>query len=116
MVTLRPEWLDPGVPQHVLPESLHRTPIFVIHPETSVLAEQLVIDSTALQNENYSGIYDESGDYIPQYCDNPEEIPQGALVANSESTGNTPESPGGTTGPDGEPSNPDNGSSDEPKQ
>lgn len=57
-------------------------PPFVIHPESSDLAEQLLVDSEALSKENYSGIFDENGDYIPQYCDNPDDIPQGAFEAN----------------------------------
>ena len=65
-----------------------KIPQFVIHPSTSELAEQLVVDPEALANENYSGIYDESGDYVPQYCDNPDDIPQGVeMVANSEVDG-----------------------------
>ena len=68
-----------------------KTPQFVIHPSTSELAEQLVTDPEALANENYSGIYDASGDYVPQYCDNPDEIPQGSMSANSASpTGEKP--------------------------
>lgn len=57
-------------------------PPFVIHPETSELAEQLLIDPQALSNENYSGIYDENGDYIPQYAENPDDVPQGSLEPN----------------------------------
>lgn len=57
-------------------------PPFVIHPESSDLAEQLLVDSEALSKENYSGIFDENGDYVPQYCDNPDDIPRGALEAN----------------------------------
>lgn len=57
-------------------------PPFVIHPETSELAEQLLIDSQALSDENYSGIYDENGDYIPQYAENPDDVPRGAIEAN----------------------------------
>lgn len=90
MVILRPKGQKPSkVVANVinLPEN-YKKPAFVIHPPTSKLAEQLVVDSTALQDENYSGIYDESGDYIPQYCDNPEEIPQGTTIApNSEDPG-----------------------------
>lgn len=56
-----------------------------IHPSTSELAKQLVTDPMALANENYSGIYDAAGDYVPQYCDNPEKIPQGAITANPDS-------------------------------
>lgn len=68
----------------VIPDVAYRDPGFVIHPPTSVLAEQLQVDPQSLNNENYSGIYDESGDYVPQYCDDPEKIPQGGLSANTE--------------------------------
>lgn len=61
-------------------------PGFIIHPSTSELASRLQIDPEFLSRENYSGIYDEAGDYIPQYCDDPEKIPQGGLVANQESS------------------------------
>lgn len=74
-------------------------PGFIIHPSTSQIAEQLTIDPQALNGENYSGIYDEAGDYIPQYCDNPDKIPQGGLAANlDKSPATTPpaESPGVT--------------------
>lgn len=88
MVTLRPKGFKPSkivANQIILPDD-YQSPAFVIHPPTSKLAEMLVVDSTALQDENYSGIYDDSGDYIPQYCDNPDEIPQGSLKANQESS------------------------------
>lgn len=87
MVILRPKGLKHSkiiANQIILPED-YQKPAFVIHPPTSKLAEMLVVDSTALKDENYSGIYDESGDYIPQYCDNPDEIPQGSMKANQES-------------------------------
>lgn len=69
-------------------------PPFVIHPETSELAEQLLIDPQALANENYSGIYDESGDYIPQYAENPDDIPQGSTIDPNPGT-----APGGASDP-----------------
>lgn len=96
MVILRPKGQKPSkYVAHVLvlPDD-YKAPAFVIHPPTSKLAEMLVIDPTALQNENYSGIYDGSGDYVPQYCDDPEQIPRGALQANAEQA---PESNGGGT-------------------
>lgn len=68
-------------------------PPFVIHPETSELAEQLLIDPQALSNENYSGIFDENGDYIPQYAENPDDVPQGAIEANPGTA------PGGASDP-----------------
>lgn len=86
MVTLRPKGQKPSkyvANSVVLPDD-YKSPAFVIHPPTSKLAEMLVVDSTALQNENYSGIYDGTGDYVPQYCDDPEQIPRGALQANAE--------------------------------
>jgi len=91
---LRPVWLKPSLNiahELVLPNG--RT-CFVIHPATHELAEMLVVDSTALQDENYSGVYDAEGDYIPQYCDNPDDIPQGALQANIDSPAPSPGAPG----------------------
>lgn len=92
MVILRPKGHKPSkyVANSLVKPEDYKAPAFVIHPPTSKLAEMLVVDSTALQNENYSGIYDASGDYIPQYCDDPEQIPRGALQANAEQA---PESP-----------------------
>lgn len=69
-------------------------PPFVIHPESSELAEQLLIDPQALANENYSGIYDENGDYIPQYAENPDDIPQGSSIDPNPGT-----APGGAIDP-----------------
>lgn len=83
MVTLRPSFLSPSkVIQHAFWPIDKKQCGFVIHPSTSTIAEQLTIDPQALNGENYSGIYDENGDYIPQYCDNPEKVPQAAIVAN----------------------------------
>lgn len=101
MVTLRPKGFKPSkyIANVIDCPDDYKPPVFVIHPPTSKLAEMLVVDSTALQNENYSGIYDGSGDYVPQYCDDPEQIPRGALQANSE---NVPESLlTGTESPEG---------------
>lgn len=76
-------------------------PGFVVHPSTSELAERLQVDSEFLSKENYSGIYDENGDFIPQYCDDPEKIPQSTLVANQDKTLPSQDaSPGETPGPD----------------
>ena len=61
-------------------------PPLIIHPSTSSLANDLLVDPEAYQ-QNYNGIYDESGDYVPQYCDNPDDIPRSmadTLVANKE--------------------------------
>lgn len=106
MVILRPVNQKPS---KVIAHTLHlsddyKRPCFVIHPPTHELAEKLVVDSTALQDENYSGIYDESGDYIPQYCDNPEHIPRGSLEANKETS---TESGGAETTPEN-PQSPEN--------
>ena len=57
-------------------------PAMIVHLPTSELATQLLIDPQALDNERYPGIYDAEGDYVPQYCDNPEKIPQGRLEPN----------------------------------
>lgn len=81
-------------------------PGFVIHPSTSELAERLQVDPTLLNNENYSGIYDENGDYIPQYCDDPDKIPQGTLEANVDKSPDVPGTAGEASGPDKSDSNP----------
>lgn len=93
---LRPIDLPPSeVIQHRQDISLNRNPCFVVHPETSVLAEQLLVDASALSEENYSGVFDETGDYIPQYCDNPDDVPRGMdISANQQEP-----KPGGATGP-----------------
>lgn len=88
MIKLRPSWLPPATCSQVLPPVCPE-PGFIVHPSTSELASQLMIDPESLSNENYSGLYDENGDYIPQYCDNPDDIPQGMIQAN-ESTGSAP--------------------------
>ena len=44
-------------------------------PNTSELAEDLLVDPEALKLETHEpGIYDESGDYIPQYSDDPKDL------------------------------------------
>lgn len=51
---------------------------FPIHPSASELAEQMLVDPSVLENETYEpGIYDESGDYYPQYSDDPSTLPEG---------------------------------------
>lgn len=90
-VKLRPKWLKPSP----FPQSIplcRPSAGFICHPSTSELARQLMVDPESLSNENYSGLFDENGDYVPQYCDNPEDIPQGMMKPN-ESTGAAPESP-----------------------
>lgn len=50
---------------------------FPIHPSASELAEQMLVDPSVLENETYEpGIYDESGDYYPQYTDDPSSLPE----------------------------------------
>lgn len=88
MVLTRPKNLIfSDVIQLVRPEMDFLDPGFVIHPPTSELAERLQIDPLALAQENYSGIYDETGDYIPQYADDPLQVPQGAMAANDDKPG-----------------------------
>lgn len=84
MVILRPKYLPAPSSCQAVPEFAN-VPGFIVHPTTSELAEQLMIDPQALNSENYSGLYDENGDYVPQYCDNPEDIPQSAppITANT---------------------------------
>lgn len=51
---------------------------FPIHPSASELAEDLLVDPEVLKNETYEpGIYDEDGDYYPQYTDDPSALPDG---------------------------------------
>lgn len=51
---------------------------FPIHPSASEIAEQILVDPDVLKNETYEpGIYDESGDYYPQYTDDPSKLPDG---------------------------------------
>ena len=46
-------------------------------PSTSQLAEELTIDPEALKMETHEvGLFDETGDYYPQYSDNPAEMPE----------------------------------------
>lgn len=50
---------------------------FPIHPSASELAESMLQDPEALKNETYEpGLYDEDGDYYPQYSDDPSKMPE----------------------------------------
>lgn len=71
---------------------------FVIHISTSDLVSQLVVDSQALNNEFHEpGVYDESGDYVPQYSDDPRDIRH--IGANDSTTLSEPEpTPGAQEG------------------
>jgi len=73
-----PEYTDPGFP---------------IHPSASELAEQMLIDPEVLKNETYEpGIYDEDGDYYPQYTDDPSKLPEYFEPAPLDSGDTVPES------------------------
>lgn len=66
---------------------------FPIHPSASELAEQMLVDSDVLKNETYEpGIYDEDGDYYPQYTDDPAKLPEFFEPAPLESGDTVPES------------------------
>ena len=44
-------------------------------PSTAELAEDLMVDPEALKLETHDpGIYDESGDYVPMYSDDPKDL------------------------------------------
>lgn len=46
-----------------------------MRPSTSSLIEDLMVDPEALKMETHEpGIYDEDGDYIPQYSDDPKDL------------------------------------------
>lgn len=66
---------------------------FPIHPSASELAESMLQDPDALKNETYEpGIYDEEGDYYPQYADDPSKMPE-YIAPNPLDAGDTaPES------------------------
>lgn len=67
-------------------------------PSTSELADDLLVDPEALKMETHEpGIYDEDGDYIPQYSDDPKDLEPTPLSA--------PEPPAGGEG-DAEPAPP----------
>lgn len=63
-------------PKYIQP--MEESPGFPIHPSASEIAEQILVDPDVLKNETYEpGIYDESGDYYPQYTDDPSSLPDG---------------------------------------
>lgn len=67
--------------------------IFPVHPSASDLAEQMLVDPDVLKNETYEpGLYDEDGDYYPQYSDDPSKLPDYFEPAPLESGGTAPES------------------------
>lgn len=85
MVILRPKGLPRGksVQSNII---IKGDPGFICHPSTSELASALMVDPEAIKNENYSGIFDENGDYVPQFCDDPEKLPRSvSMEANQES-------------------------------
>lgn len=85
---------------------------FTIHLSTSDLVSQLVVDPEALKNEHHDpGVYDEDGDYVPQYSDDPRDLQH--LTANN-SAGNGA-SQAETTGSESESSS-DSSSSDTPSE
>ena len=52
---------------------------FPIHPSASELAEQMLVDPSGFGKRNLRTryLYDESGDYYPQYSDDPSALPEG---------------------------------------
>lgn len=71
----------------------YEDPGFPIHPSASELAEQMLVDSEVLKNETYEpGIYDEDGDYYPQYTDDPSKLPEYFEPAPLDSGETAPES------------------------
>lgn len=65
---------------------------FPIHPSASELADAMLVDPEALKNETYEpGLYDEDGDYYPQYSDDPSSLPE--PIAPNELGGAVPEPP-----------------------
>lgn len=83
------------------------SPGFPIHPSASELAEEMLVDPEVLKNETYEpGIYDEDGDYYPQYSDDPSRLPE--YIAPK------PLDAGGDTVPESSPASDDTSSSDVP--
>lgn len=69
------------------------SPGFPIHPSASELAEQMLVDPEVLKNETYEpGIYDEDGDYYPQYTDDPSKLPEFFEPAPLDAGDTAPES------------------------
>lgn len=73
-------------------------PPLIVHPSTASLAKDLLVDPEAYQ-QNYNGIYDESGDYVPQYCDDPELIPRSVAESLAPNKESAPVNEGGETPP-----------------
>lgn len=81
------------------------SPGFPIHPSASELAEEMLVDPEVLKNETYEpGIYDEDGDYYPQFSDDPSILPD--YIAPN------PLDAGGETAPESLPASDDTSSSD----
>ena len=75
------------------PQEEFYSPGFPVHPSASELAEEMLVDPEVLKNETYEpGIYDEDGDYYPQYSDDPSKLPE-YIAPNPMDSGDTvPES------------------------
>lgn len=74
-------------------QTVFESPGFPVHPSASELAEQMLIDPEVLKNETYEpGIYDEDGDYYPQYTDDPSKLPEYFEPAPLDSGDTVPES------------------------
>lgn len=73
---------------------------FTIHLSTSDLVSMLVVDSEALRNEHHDpGVYDEDGDYVPQYSDDPNDLRYiGANSSDSPVSSQTDSPPGTAEG------------------
>lgn len=85
---------------------------FTIHLSTSDLVSQLVVDPEALKNEHHDpGVYDEDGDYVPQYSDDPRDLQH--LTANNSAGNGVSQTE--TTGSESESSS-DSSSSDTPSE
>lgn len=58
-----------------IPQPESETLAIPLRPSTSQLIEDLMIDPEALKMETHEpGIFDENGDYIPQYSDDPADL------------------------------------------
>lgn len=74
-------------------QAVVESPGFPVHPSASELAEQMLVDPEVLKNETYEpGIYDEDGDYYPQYTDDPSKLPEYFEPAPLDSGDTVPES------------------------
>lgn len=73
---------------------------FPILPSASSLFVDLLNDPDSFKNEQHDpGIYDETGDYIPQYSDDPEYI---SRLVSSNPSGTEEATPGPQEGNEGE--------------